>query len=184
MEMIKTQYPTLATCLFMLAILLAHLFSPSEYQWTKNTISDLGAQGYDKKAIMQIGFLLFGLILVAGVILNGSRWPTTPILLYGFSVALTGIFCTAPFLQGIQHSSAQATLHSIFAQLAGVAFCIGILTQYWFAADSVSKITHIFFFLLVMVLSASFGIFKDQQGIMQRLLYLASFVWLVKYYRP
>lgn len=163
---------------------MAHVFATENYDWTKNTISDLGSQGYDKRLIMQTGFFVFGLGLSFGVLLNGITWRTTPILIYGLCVSLTGIFCTKPFIDLHNYSTTQATLHSFFAQLAGVAFCIGIISQIFFTANHNLKIIHLVFFILVVVLSVTFGLLKNSQGIAQRFLYLTSFIWLIKYYKP
>ena len=97
MDYIKNNYNILSTALFILAIVVAHIFSTNNYDWTKNTISDLGSQGYDRKLIMQFGFLVFGLILAIGILANGLTWRTTPILIYGLCVGLTGVFCTKPY---------------------------------------------------------------------------------------
>ena len=165
-------------------IILAHVFSTGNYDWTKNTISDLGGQAYNRKLIMQIGFLAFGITLAIGIFLSGITWRTTPILIYGLCVALTGIFCTKPF-DGIDtYSLTQSTLHSVFAQIAGVTFSVGILTQLFFTPDNTTKYIHVTFFVLVIGLSATFGLLKNYQGIAQRLLYLTSFIWLIKYYKP
>lgn len=184
MDFLKSNYNIISTALLALFILVAHIFSLDNYDWTKNTISDLGAQGYDRKLIMQIGFLAFGLTLAFGLFLNGLTWRTTPILIYGLCVALTGIFCTKPFIDLATYSRINSTLHSTFAQIAGVTFSIGILTQIFFTSDNNLKYTHFGFFVLVIGLSATFGLLKNYQGISQRLLYLTSFIWLIKYYKP
>lgn len=170
--------------LFVVFIIVAHIFSTNYYDWTKNTISDLGAQGYERKLIMQIGFLAFGLTLCLGIFLNGLSIRTSPILIYGLCVALTGIFCTKPFFDINTYSTIQSTLHSTFAQIAGLTFSIGILAQIFFRTDRSFKYIHIAFFILVIGLSALFGLLKNYQGIAQRLLYLTSFIWLIKYYKP
>lgn len=184
MELLKTNYNIIATILFVVFIIVAHICSANNYDWTKNTISDLGAQGYNRKLVMQVGFLAFGFILTIGLSLNGFSWRTTPILIYALCVALTGIFCTKPFFALNTYSTTQSTLHSIFAQIAGMAFSIGILIQMFFTTDNNSKYIHLLFFILVIVLSATFGLLKNHQGIVQRLLYLISFFWLIKYYNP
>lgn len=184
MEILKSNYHTISTLLFVLFILVAHILSANNYDWTKNTISDLGAQGYNRKLIMQTGFLAFGSTLVIGIILNGLSWRASPILVYGLCVALTGIFCTKPFTQLENFDTTQSTLHSIFAQIAGVTFSIGILTQIFFTSEKHLNYIHILFFVLVIALSATFGLLKNYQGIVQRLLYLKSFIWLIKYYKP
>lgn len=183
MEFLKSNYNIISTALFWVFIIVAHIVSTDNYDWTKNTISDLGAQGYDRKLIMQIGFLTFGLTLAIGLFLNGLSWRTLPILVYGLCVALTGIFCTKPFVDLNTYSTTQSTLHSTFAQMAGVAFSVGILTQIFFTTDKNLKYIHIVFFILVIGLSATFGLLKNNQGIAQRLLYLTSFLWLIKYYK-
>ncbi len=184
MELFKSNYPIISTTLFVLFIMMAQIFSKDNYDWTKNTISDLGSQGYDRKLIMQIGFLAFGLTLAIGILLNGLSWRTAPILVYGLCVALTGIFCTKPFVDLKTYSTMQSALHSTFAQIAGVTFSIGILTQILFTSDNNLKYIHLAFFLLVIGISATFGLLKNYQGITQRLLYLTSFIWLIKYYKP
>jgi len=184
MELLKTNYNIISTILFVVFIIIAHVFSTNNYDWTKNTISDLGAQGYDRKLIMQIGFLAFGLVLSAGIFLNGPSLRTAPILVYGLCVALTGVFCTKPFFDNYTYSTTQSTLHSTFAQIAGVTFSIGVLTQIFLTTDNNVKYIHLAFFILVIGLSATFGLLKNYQGIAQRLLYLTSFIWLIKYYKP
>ena len=133
---------------------------------------------------MQIGFLAFGLTLTTGLLLNGITGRTTPILIYGLCVALTGIFCTRPFTDIATFSTSQSTLHSIFAQVAGMAFCIAILTQLFLTTNNNLKFIHAVFFILVIGLSMTFGLLKNHQGIAQRLLYFVSFIWLIKYYKP
>jgi hypothetical membrane protein len=56
MELYKSNYHIISTTLFLVFIIIAHIFSTDNYDWTKNTISDLGSQVYDRKLIMQIGF--------------------------------------------------------------------------------------------------------------------------------
>jgi Protein of unknown function (DUF998) len=183
MYFLKSNYNIIATTLFVLAIIFAHIFSTNNYDWTKNTISDLGSQGYDRKYIMQFGFLAFGLTLTVGILINGISWRTSPILVYGLCVGLVGVFCTKPFFQVETYSASQATIHSALAQIAGVVFTLGILIQLFYSADKSEKWIHFVFFILVVALSASFGLVKNYQGIPQRLLYLVSFIWLIKFYK-
>ncbi len=184
MEYYKTKYQLISTTFFVLAIVVAHIFATNNYDWTKNTISDLGSQGYDKKFIMQFGFLSFGLTLSAGILINGLTWRTTPILIYGLCVGLTGIFCTKPFYNLDNYSVTQATVHSAMAKTAGISFTLGILLQLFYPQYKTEKWIHFLFFILVVGFSVSFGLVKNYQGIFQRLLYLTSFIWLIKYYKP
>jgi Protein of unknown function (DUF998) len=184
MEYLKSNYNSHSTFIFVFFIIIAHVFATNNYDFSKNTISDLGAQAYDRKWIMQIGFLLFGITVAIGIFLNGFSVRTMPILIYALCVAMTGIFCTKPFFTYPTFSETQSMLHSIFAQVAGIAFSIGILTQVFYETEKPVKTVHFIFFLLVIGFSASFGLLKNYQGIAQRLLYLVSFVWFIKFYRP
>jgi hypothetical protein len=99
-------------------------------------------------------------------------------------VGLTGFFCTKPFWETPTFSVTQANIHSALAQTAGICFTFGILLQLFFASNNQEKYIHFVFFGLVIGCSASFGLVKDYQGVFQRLLYLVSFIWLVKFYKP
>ena len=183
MELFKNNYSIISTTLFVLAIVIAHIFSTNGYEWTKNTISDLGSQGYNRKIIMQFGFLAFGLTLSVGILLNGLTWRTTPILIYGLCVGLTGIYCTKPFFNLDSYSETESAIHSALAQIAGITFTLGILVQIFYSANNSERWIHFIFLILVIGLSASFGLLKNYQGIAQRLLYLISFIWLVIFYK-
>ena len=73
MELLKSNYNIFATSLFIIFILVAHILATHNYDLSKNTISDLGSQGYERKLIIQFGFILFGLTLTTGIILNGLK---------------------------------------------------------------------------------------------------------------
>jgi hypothetical membrane protein len=184
METLKSKYNIIATILFILIIAVAHLSAAKNYYWTRNTISDLGAQGYSRKYIMQFGFLAFGLILTSGIVGNGFAWRTAPIFIYGLCVALTGVFCTKPFFYVANYSEMQATVHSLLAQIAGIMFTIGIMMQLFYVKEASEKGIHLVFLLLVLGLSVSFGLVRNYQGLVQRLLYLVSFIWLIRFYKP
>ncbi len=184
MTFFKSYYHIISTSLFVLVIVISQFFSMHHYDWTKNTISDLGAQAYERKAIMQIGFVTFGLILAVGIILNGINWRTSAIFIYAICVALTGVFCTKPFFVFESYSLIQASIHAVLAQMAGLFFTVGILMHAFFAPNHHERLIHLIFFILVLAFSASFGLFKDFQGVLQRLLYLVSFIWLIKFFKP
>ena len=91
-------------------IITAHFFMPPEYHWTRNTVSDLAAQGLKYQWIMQLGFIGFGLLLNCGFVckfISAKKvfYPDVLIMIYGVAVLLSGVFNTEPFLeqtQGVQ----------------------------------------------------------------------------------
>lgn len=186
MERIRSQYNSLAAIIFALLIIAAHLAAPASYSMVKNTFSDLGSQGYEYKAIMQTGFILFGVILMMGISLNEMSLRTLPLLVYGLLVALAGVFCAKPILNEdpFISSEIQSILHPIFAQAAGIFFSIGILLQIFYAESKKRKTIHFLFLAAVIGLSVAFGLNHDFPGIIQRVLYTVSLLWLVVFYKP
>lgn len=173
---------------FVVVILVAHWFAQPEYAWTNNTISELAAQGHANKWIMQAGFIGFGAILAASIIYYLTKNPRLyflyPVAIYGLSILLAGIFCTAPIDPFIPYSESEANLHSIFATIAGLAMTLAIVVQIIFSANGDERAMRILFLLLVMGFSAFFGMAENQvvpidKGIIQRLLYLSGLAWLV-----
>ena len=133
----KTRFKTMkliffAVFYFVAVIVTAHFFTPPEYQWTQNTVSDLAAQGLKYQWIMQLGFIGFGLLLTVGlagkfVAAKKIFYPDVLIVLYALAVLLSGFFSTKPFLDGVSYSVREEMLHSLFAQVAGLFFGLAIL---------------------------------------------------------
>ncbi len=174
---------------FVVVIITAHFFMPPEYHWTRNTVSDLAAQGLKYQWIMQLGFIGFGLLLNIGFVskfISAKKvfYPDLLIMIYGLAVLLTGIFSTEPFLEGVRFSVQEANLHSTFAQVAGLFFSIAILTYLIISPDPKLKLFHTIFLAFVLGISILFGMVENDiihlgGGLIQRTLYLVSFVWLL-----
>ena len=170
----------------VLVILIAHIYVPEPYNWMHNTISELASQGYRNKWIMQLGFIGFGILLSVGAITNFRqegkyRLRHLPLVIYALGILMAGIFCTRPFVDGIPYSEVEARLHSIFASIAGFALSAAML-MYFLTDHSRRRILHAISLLLVLSLSISFGLASSYAGIVQRILYLVGFIWLVFIY--
>ncbi len=185
MEIAGLTYPRFASLLFTTLILVAHLFAQEGYRTLFHTISDLGSQGYRWGMVMRFGFLAFGLSVVAGVFADGFEWRTFPLGLYGASVAMTGIFCAKPFLdRGQSFSAVEDRLHSFFATLAGIAFCIGMAMQVLYSGSIGEGALHLLFLAAVTAISIAFGLNRNFRGLIQRGLYLVSLLWFGWFFSP
>lgn len=187
MKTITLNFGFWAAAAFAVVIVCASLAAPPSYDFRRNTISELGSQFYDRKLIMQTGFVLFGGILIVGGIIQLVRhkepwWVIVPVFVYGFSMFMTGIFCAAPFQGQTVFSLREANLHSSFAQLAGMGFCLMIFSQFLATDARDLKIIHVIVFCLVIALSALFGLFSDYAGLTQRVMYLICLLWLSVFY--
>ena len=92
---------TTSVIYFIAVIILAHFFTPPEYRWTQNTISDLSAQGLKYQWVMQVGFIGFGLLLNLGFIqkfiaAQKVSYPDLLIVLYVPPSFLSGSFSSIP----------------------------------------------------------------------------------------
>lgn len=177
-----------AVCYFVAVIITAHFFAPPGYTWTRNTISDIASQGHTRKWIMQAGFIGFGILLAGGLVLKSfTMGRINPadilILIYGLSVLVTGFFCEAPIDKSLAYSVRDAKLHSLFATVGGFSLSLGILWYLLAAASAPERILHLVFLVLITGLSMLFGVaekgtFFIGQGVVQRIMYLAAFIWL------
>jgi hypothetical membrane protein len=177
----------LAVGFIVAVIIIAQLVVPEPYDWKVNTISELSAQGYPKKWIMQVGFIGFGALLALNSFRNyrvARTWQfrEIPLSIYALAILLSGIFCTQPFIDGISYSEIEARLHTLFATTAGIGLSIALLIFTLTDKESRRKFIHTTFLLLVLVLSLLFGLFPAYAGIIQRSLYFVGFSWLVFMY--
>ena len=178
------RYNTVAVAFMVVVLLVAHVAAIAPYSWRDNTISELGSQGYARAWIMRAGFLGFGSLVLVGAIQRvraQRRWwyREAPLVLYGAGIMLSGIFSTKPFLAGLDYSALEAGLHSLMAILAGVGISLGVLL-YMLSENSLRrKIVHLAALVLIVALSALFGMSTTGAGVVQRCLYLVGFAWLI-----
>lgn len=182
----RMKFTILSIVFIVLVILIAQIIVPEPYDWMHNTISELASQGYPEKWIMQIGFIGFGILLSIGILYNFRyedeyRFRQIPLFIYALGILLAGIFCTQPFIDGIPYSEVEARLHSSFASLAGFALSAAILL-YILTDRPRRKLLHTICLVFVLGLSITFGLVSSYAGIVQRLLYLVGFGWLVFVY--
>jgi len=179
---------SIAVAYFIAVIVLAHFFVPPLYDWTQNTVSDLASQGHTYKWIMQTGFIGFGLLLTWGVIFHFNKNRRVYFLLfvavYGLSILMSGIFCTAPVDPSISYSVSESKLHSMFATIAGIAMSLGVFCQFVVSSNHRERWIRFAFFILVVGISGLFGLAENHillldKGIIQRILYLVGLTWLV-----
>ena len=178
------RHNTVAVILIVAAILTAHLASIPPYSWHDNTISELGSQGYKNAWIMRAGFIGFGALVVAGSVqrmrAQKQLWyRELPLVLYGGGILLSGIFSAKPFMPGVDYSELEASLHSTLATLAGVGISMSILLYVFSEAQVRRKFGHLTALVLVVALSALFGVSTTGAGIVQRGLYVVGFGWLI-----
>lgn len=164
------------------SLVLAHLLAPETYSWKVNTLSQLGAQNYAHAWVMRTGFIGFGSLLAGAATwdsLAGKSWiETVPLMAYGASVAITGLYSAAPFDPGVPFSPGEATIHTVFANVAGAAFSAAMLSRALTEPDPQKRVIHLSGLAFVVASSAMFKLQPESQGIWQRVLWTGSLAWL------
>lgn len=185
---VLSRYNWIGVGVFVGAIIIAHLFTSPPYDWRNNTISELASQHYTYRWIMKIGFILFGAILALGIthkLLNGNGRPIleVPMMIYGLAILVSGLYSTKPFISDIPYSVIESNIHSYAAQIAGLSFSVGLLLFGLMEENTNLKLIHFSAFAFVIGCSALFGLMNGNIGIIQRVMYLGSFIWLVAFYK-
>lgn len=178
------RYYIAAVAFIVVVILVAHAAAPPSYSWREHEISQLGAQGYEQAWIMRGGFIGFGALVVAGALQRASArrslWVReAPLALYGLGILLAGFFSAKPFVAGVDYSEMEAGVHSIVATAAGVGISVGVLAYMLSDSPPRRRIVHLAALVLIVGLSALFGMLAGGTGIAQRCLYIVGFAWLI-----
>jgi hypothetical protein len=100
-------------------------------------------------------------------------------MLYGLALLLAGIFSTEPFVEGVTFSAGEAQLHSTFATAAGVMLTLATLLYALTDAPAGRRIVHWIALALITLISLMFGAMPAIGGVLQRVLWVVGFAWLV-----
>lgn len=169
---------------FGITTFIAERKAPEEYSEKANTISELGCQTYENRAIMQWGFKGFGIILIAGIILNGTEsikelYYSIPLATYASFMLLSGIFSIKPFEHLVFYSLKENKIHSLCNQLAGLSLALLIVMKLVMVSGYANRIINILVLVFVLYTSAQSGRNTDDRGRYQRVMYLGCFFWLI-----
>lgn len=164
------------------ALVVAHLVAPDGYWVASDTLADLGAQGVVNAWISRVGFIGFGALLAwhysGDLVLVRRPWTQAVLLLlYGSTIALTGVFSTAP-PPGIPFSEPESLLHTVFSILAGACLAGAILMCVSRAQSSGERSRHLTALGLIVVTAGLFVALPEYQGVTERSYWLSVLWWV------
>lgn len=167
--------------ILIIVVFILPNFSHEGYSILKNTTSELGAQNTPYAWIMNLVFIAMGLfsIILVWPQLKYFLLPKGLIILFGLSLAMTGIFSHAPINNSIEYSILEDTIHSVFATITGFAFTFFAITIGFIENDKNRKILAFAIAILATVLSIMMSEFEAFRGILQRIIFITSFGWLL-----
>ncbi|MDH3350619.1 MAG: DUF998 domain-containing protein [Gammaproteobacteria bacterium] len=163
-----------------LAILFGPFYTDPGYDWTRHSISELAGQATSNAWIMRVGLLSLGLACVVGFFRVRSQYNIF-LLIFGVSIALTGIFPHRPFDADKEYSELLDQLHSWFASLGGFFAVLGFVYR-TVQANSVSeKIVSASLASLYTLFSAAMFYWPEYLGVFQRVIFGSFIAWVLAY---
>jgi hypothetical membrane protein len=164
------------------ALAVAHQLAPDDYWVASDTLSDLGAQGVANAWVSRAGFIGFGVLLAwhysGDLVLVRRPWAQAVLLLmYGSTVALTGVFSTAP-PTGTPFSEPESLLHTVFTLLAGICLAGAMLMSVSSARSRGERSRHLAALGVIAVTAGLFVALPEYQGVTERSFWLGVLWWV------
>jgi uncharacterized protein DUF998 len=111
------------------AVAAAPMLMPPSYSWVSRTTSESAAQGVGGAWLARLGFLTFGLSVMALAFVAAARWGRwSAVLHYAFGafMAAAAAFSTRAWT-GARYDRTEDALHSVSATAMGFAFAAAVV---------------------------------------------------------
>lgn len=163
--------------LFILfTILLGPLYTEVEYEWFKNSISELAAQNTKNAWIMRTGLIALGAVLIIDYFRN-KHLTDLPFAAFGLFIALSAVFPHRPYVPGREFNETVDSIHSILANLTGFSAVLGFILK-WIGDTVIKrKILYLSLAIIYTVLPLMMIVFPEAHGFFQRIIFFSFFVW-------
>jgi hypothetical membrane protein len=170
--------------ILLLVMFILPYFSAEGYSILSNTTSQLGAQNTPNAWIMNITFGLLGLACIWEAIRYLKHYWFQKILLIIFGVGLifTAIFQHAPITEGVPYNLLEDQIHSVSASIVGFSFTLFSFSVAFIEKTNRRRIIALFMGLLATGLSLLMFSVTDLAGVWQRLMFTASFAWIIFFF--
>jgi hypothetical protein len=159
------------------ALGVAPMLMPHGYSWISGTISESAAQGVDGAWVARLGFLLFGLSVLALVLWKAPSWGPVAAGFHAafgaFMVAVAAFSHANPF--GGRSDATEDLLHSIAASGMGFAFALGVVARQ--VHQRRARAFDIVAVAASIVIPVSMLLWPEADGAVQRLMFAISYLW-------
>ncbi|MCB9503491.1 MAG: DUF998 domain-containing protein [Deferribacteres bacterium] len=172
--------------LYLLVVLIAGMLAPNYYIITRNTISELGAQGFPNAWLMRAGFFILGSAVTAMVfaLSKTKRWSFLQasalmgLLIYAGALFILGWWSDKNFF--VLDHNLDSFLHEFFYRISLLFFLLSVTLNAMVVKDKNFIILSVFTFCAVLILRYLFSEFVDYQGITERMMQVVVVYWLLK----
>lgn len=159
------------------ALAVAPLRMPDGYSWISGTVSESAAQGVDGAWVARLGFVLFGLSVLALVPWRKESWGTVAAGFHAafgaFMVAVAAFSHANPF--GGPSDATEDLLHSIAAGGMGFAFALGVVARQ--VHQRRARLFDVVAVVASIVIPTSMLLWPEAEGAVQRLMFAISYLW-------
>ncbi len=168
--------------LMILVMFLLPFFSVESYSIIANTTSHLGAQQAPHAWVMNVVFVLLGVATIIRVssLFNNYKFTTTMLIVFGLGLIMTALFRHRPIIEGVEFDLLQDQLHSLFASVVGFSFVMSCVTLLFENTTKQVKVMAIVLGVFASLLSWMMFMFPSIMGILQRIMFLVSFYWIMR----
>ena len=166
--------------LFVLLMFILPIFSFEGYSILSNTTSDLGAQKAPLNWLMNAGFIALGITVLLEGRQRMENYPIAKIMLYFFSISLIGVglFNQRPLTDETANLAVDL-FHSIFATSTGFSFSFLAFVMVFIFVKPLDKNLALAVAIIAIVIPISMTLMPNIQGLLQRLMFLIAFSWLL-----
>jgi len=170
--------------ILLVVMFLLPYFSADGYSVFKNTTSQLGAQNAPNAWVMNMVFFLLGAacILEAWLHLRNFWFQKVILTIFGLGLIFIAFFQHAPITGSIPFNSLEDEIHSFFANVIGFAFTILAFSAAFITKSHVGKIMALLLGCISTILSALMFSLTTYTGILQRLMFILAFAWLIFFF--
>lgn len=167
----------------VLAIVVGPFLAPSQFNWVEHTTSQQAGQMMSGAWLMRIGFMGFGLGILfdVHVRLRAGEWQNSLFWVFGLSMVLVAVFSHRPIDPSLVYDATDDWLHSFFATLMGFAFGFGVAWRMAFMRKRRDLVFCAVAAAASIVLPLAMWQLPNYAGLLQRLMFLISFIWFVIY---
>ncbi len=167
----------------VLAMLVGPAFSPNNFNWIEHTTSQQAGQLVAGAWIMRLGFVGFGLGILfdATSRLRAAEWQNSLFWFFGLSMVLVAVFSHRPIDASLAYDMSDDWLHSLFATAMGFAFGFGVAWRMYHMRSRLPLILSAVAAAASIILPLAMWQLPNYAGLLQRLMFLISFVWFMIY---
>jgi hypothetical protein len=166
------------------AIVVAPLLLGEQYNWVERSVSESAAQQTTGAWLGRLTLLLSGLATLVVCVTRARVWgavATTAFALFGFLWALTAIYSTRSWMDGVPFNQREDALHSVFASAMAI-ICLGALVlvirgRY---ASPAWRAATVGLVVAATLLPLGAVLVPECAGVFQRGMFFWTYFWLIR----